>query len=135
MYWSLGLKWYFYLPPFMGMSIRVKWSFKSTMLGVVLDLQKIYKTILEKAFFFILCHSVFFWFLCKRILKMPVLRGDFFFFEIGYLVYLKNRECWSGRHKYSLSVFRKFSALFFFITFFFCLHMDEAILYTKLPKT
>jgi hypothetical protein len=48
------------------------------MLHVVLDWKKIYKSVLEKAFFFSLWCFNLFWFLCQKLLKMALLRGDNF---------------------------------------------------------
>ncbi len=50
-------------------------------LSVVLGWQKIYMTVLEKAFFFILCVYILFWFLYRKIKKMAPLRSENFSFK------------------------------------------------------
>ncbi len=58
---------------------RVQWFLKLTMLHVVLDRQKISKTILEKAFFFVLwCFYLFLIFVLINF-KIGSLRGENFF--------------------------------------------------------
>jgi hypothetical protein len=59
------------------------------MLHVVLDWQKVYKSILEKAFFFILCRFYLFLVLVLKNLE----NGPFL--EIGHIGYKKNREFYS----------------------------------------
>ncbi len=58
--------------------ILIKFS-KIAMLHVVLDWQKIYNTVLEKAFFFIFFGvSIFYRFLCRKILNLALLSGENF---------------------------------------------------------
>ncbi len=64
---------------------------KIAMLHVILDQQKTEKTVLEKAFFFLLRHFYLFWLLCRKIWKMALLRGEIFFLEIGHTGYKKSR--------------------------------------------
>jgi hypothetical protein len=52
------------------------WSGRAV--ALVLDQQKISKTILEKAFFFILWHFYFVLFLCLKLEKWPSMRLIFF---------------------------------------------------------
>ncbi len=62
--------------------IRVQWFFKFTMLHVVLDRQKISKTVLEKAFFFILwCFYLFSTFVLINFKIGPSERWKFFFLK------------------------------------------------------
>jgi hypothetical protein len=68
----------------------VQWFFKLTMLHAVLDRQKTTKTILEKAFFFILWRFYLFSVFVSQHLKTALLWGDFFLFEIGHTRYQKN---------------------------------------------
>jgi hypothetical protein len=63
---------------------RVQWFFKLTMLHVVLDQQKISKTILEQAFSFF-CGVLSFWgFLLQNLKNGPSDRWNFFLGHIGY---------------------------------------------------
>jgi hypothetical protein len=62
------------------------------MLHVVLDRRKISKTILEKAFFFILwCFYLFSVFVSKN-LKNVFLSGELFFLAIGHMGYQKIKD-------------------------------------------
>ncbi len=67
----------------------VQWFFKLTMLHAVFDRQKTSKTILEKAFFFILWRFYLFSVFVSQHLKTALLWGDFFLFEIGHIRYQK----------------------------------------------
>jgi hypothetical protein len=58
-------------------------------LHVVLDGRKTYKTVSEKAFFFILWYFYLFWFLYRKIWKMTLLSDEFFFIEIGHIWFKK----------------------------------------------
>jgi hypothetical protein len=59
------------------------------MLHVVLDWQKISKTILEKHFSLYCGTSIFFWFLCRKIGIKALLRGEIFFLKLGHIGYQK----------------------------------------------
>ncbi len=66
---------------------RVQWFFKLTMLHVVLDRQKISKTILEKAFFFILwCYYLFSTFVLNNFKIGSSERWKFFSWNWSYRV-------------------------------------------------
>jgi hypothetical protein len=54
------------------------------MLNVVLDWQKIHKTVLEKAFFFSLWLFTSFLGFVSKNWKMALLRGEIYFLEIGH---------------------------------------------------
>ncbi len=64
---------------------------KIAMLRVVLDWQKIYETVLEKALSFRFWRFYLFLVLVSKNLKMALLRGEFFFLNRSYGV-SKNRE-------------------------------------------
>jgi hypothetical protein len=62
------------------------------MLHVVLDWQKIYKTVLNKAVFFIWWRFYFFGFYVKNVKNGPPERWHFFL-EVGHIEYKKLRIC------------------------------------------
>ncbi len=80
---------YFLRPPPWSGTIRVQWFFNLTMLNVVLNWHKISKTILEKAFFFILWNFYIFLVFVSKLWKTALLRGEIFFLEIGHTGYRK----------------------------------------------
>jgi hypothetical protein len=74
------------------------------MLRVLLDWEKIYKIVLEKALVFILwCFYLFLVLLWKNFKNGPSERWHFFFFEIGHIRYKKARIlCWFQKWKLTL---------------------------------